>query len=102
MPDAQSYVELVLEKYQRYLIPQLRIFPKVREKYSDSALLEALKYCLEHDLYSANDYRDALLFLAQPKAEPLEIQGKLPAKYIAVQAQTRSVSVYGQLMGGAL
>ncbi len=102
IPDLPSYVELVLEKYNRYVLPQLRVFHGVQEQYSKTALAEALEYCLEHDLYSANDYRDTLVFLAQPKPEKPEARGELPAKYSSVQAQTRSISVYGQLTGGAL
>jgi transposase len=102
IPDLPSYVELVLEKYQRYVLPQLRIFRDVQEQYSKPALAEALEYCLAHDLYSANDYRDTLVFLSQPVPEPPEKRGELPVKYSSVQAQTRSVSVYGQLTGGAV
>jgi len=99
--DAQSYVELVLEKYRRYVLPQLRIFKRTQEQYAKHELSEALNYCIEHDLYSANDFRDALLFLNQPKQEKLEKHGELPAKYSSVRAQTRSVSTYEQLTGGA-
>jgi transposase len=97
MPDAQSYVELVLEKYHRYTIQQLRIFKRVQEEYHKQELLEALTYCLEHDLYSANEYRDTLMFLTQPKQVLAEKIGELPAKYSSVTAQVRNVSVYGQL-----
>jgi transposase len=97
IPDAQSYVELVLEKYQRYVLPQLRIFRKTQELYTKRELSDALTYCLNHDLYSANDFRDTALFLAQPKHEAPVKSGELPAKYSSVMAQTRSVSVYGQL-----
>ena len=97
LPDAQSYVELVLEKYHRYVLPQLRIFKKVQEQYTKHELTDALSYCIEHDLYSANDFYDTLVFFAQPKLVKSEKRGELPAKYSSVQAQTRSVSVYGQL-----
>ncbi len=97
MPDAQSYVELVLEKYHRYTIQQLRIFKQMQEEYHKPELLEALTYCVEHDLYSANEFRDTLTFLAQPKQALAEKTGELPAKYSSVTAQVRNVSVYGQL-----
>jgi transposase len=100
IPDAPSYVELVVEKYYRYVIPQLRIFRKTQELYTKQELSAALNYCVEHDLYSANDFRDTLQFLAQPKPIATVKHGELPIKYSAVQAQTRSVSVYGQITGG--
>jgi transposase len=101
IPDAPSYVELVLEKYHRYVLPQLRIFRKTQEQYTKNELSGALDYCIEHDLYSANDFRDTLLYLAQPKPAAPVKRGELSSKYSSVRAQTRSVSVYGQLTGGA-
>lgn len=100
IPDAPSYVELVLEKYHRYVLPQLRIFRKTQEMYSIQELSAAVDYCVEHDIYSANDFRDTLLFLAQPKPAVSVKRGELPVKYSAVRAQTRSISVYGKLTGG--
>ena len=103
VPGADSYVDLVLEKYRRYILPQLNIFRRVQVKYSNQELTNALNYCLEHDLYSANDFRDTLVFLAQPA---LEIQPHsniaLPEKYKAVSPQVRDVGVYGQITGGTV
>jgi len=101
IPDAPAYVELVLEKYHRYVLPQLRIFRKTQELYAKHELSAALTYCIEHDLYSANDFRDTLLFLAQPQPAAPVKRGELPVKYRSVQAQTRSVGVYGQMTGGS-
>jgi hypothetical protein len=68
--------------------------------YAKQELSDALNYCVEHDLYSANDFRDTLKFLAQPKPAAPVKRGELPIKYSSVQAQTRSVGVYGQMTGG--
>jgi len=103
IPNAVSYIELVLEKYRRYTLPQLYIFRKSQELYSNPELDSALNYCIEHDLYSANDFRDTLAYLAQPKTEFQQLKNPaLPAKYSSVAAQTRDVSIYGQMTGGAL
>ncbi len=69
----------------------------MQEEYHKPELLEALTYCVEHDLYSANEFRDTLTFLAQPKQALAEKTGELPAKYSSVTAQVRNVNVYGQL-----
>ena len=103
VPDAVSYVDLVLEKYRRYTIAQLNIFRRVQDKYSKPELTNALNYCIEHDLYSANDFRDTLLFLTQPFAEHFQSGNiHLPEKYSSVSAQIRDVSVYEQITGGAI
>jgi hypothetical protein len=89
--------------YHKHTLPQLYIFRKSQELYSNPELASALNYCIEHDLYSANDFRDALACPAQPKTEFQQLKNPaLPAKYSSVAVQTRDVSIYGQMTGGAL
>ena len=54
--------------------------------YDKEELQNALNYCIERDLFSANDFRDALMFF---RIDEPKITGKvlLPSKYSVVQVQ---------------
>jgi len=53
----------------------------------------ALNSCIERDLFSANDFRDALMFF---RIDEPKITGKvlLPSKYSTVQVQIRNLDSY--------
>jgi len=71
-----------------------RIMKSCAETYDKDELENALDYCVQRDLISANDFRDTLMFFrtdeVKIKPEPVE----LPAKYQTVQAQIRSLDSY--------
>jgi len=90
---ADAYVDELIKKYPRYARDQLRILKNCANDYSVKELQNALDYCILRDLYSANDFRDALMFFRQeePKATKAVI---LPARYQVIQAQTRNLDRY--------
>lgn len=94
--DAKIYVDWLIEKYPRYVRDQLRIMYQCVTGYSREELKKAVDYCVEHDLISANDFRDTLVFFRQdePKINPVPVV--LPAKYKAVVPKVRNISDYIQ------
>lgn len=90
----EEYADELIKKYPRYARDQLRIMKNCAANYDKEELQNALNYCIDRDLFSANDFRDALVFfrMDEPKIESNRIL--LPMKYIAVQAQIRSLDSY--------
>ena len=64
------------------------------ENYDKEELQTALNYCIERDLFSANDFRDSLEFFRAD--EPKIVSGEilLSVKYQMVRAQVRSLESY--------
>jgi hypothetical protein len=99
---AEEYADELIRKYPRYARDQLRIMKNCAENYDKDELQNALNYCTQRDLFSANDFRDTLVFFRadEPKAASGEIL--LPMKYGVVQAQQRSLDSYSAAGGGAI
>ncbi len=64
------------------------------EKYDKNELQAALDYCIERDLFSANDFRDTLVFFRTEEPKVTSNQVSLPAKYSTVQVQIRNLNSY--------
>ena len=89
----EEYIDKLIEKYPRYARDQLRIMKNCAEIYDKEEVQKALDYCIDRDLFSANDFRDALVFFRiEPKIESKQV--KLPVKYSTIQAQTRNLDSY--------
>jgi hypothetical protein len=96
----EIFVCKIVEKYPRYIRDQLGIIKKQQEKFSKSELSAALNYCTEHELFSANDFRDTLeYFKATAPIEPIR-EVKLDIKYSVVTAQIRDLSAYTSIAKG--
>jgi hypothetical protein len=91
---AEEYMDELIKKYPRYARDQLRIMKSCAENYDLSELQNALNYCIERDLFSANDFRDTLVFFRTDEPKIASGQVLLPAKYQVVQAQIRSLDSY--------
>jgi transposase len=94
--DMRAYMELLIEKYPRYVRDRLRILYKCVLDYHRDELQVALDYCIDRDLVSANDFHDTLVFFRseEPKITPAKVE--LPAKYQSVKPKVRSLSAYTQ------
>ena len=100
MTGADDFVLKIMESYTRYIRDQLAIIDKCQELYSKPELARALEYCLNLELHSANDFRDALTYFRQTEPLPLLKPIELPIKYSVVRTQTRPVSAYAAAMPG--
>lgn len=98
---AKDFVQKVLESKPRYLRDQLGILRKLQEQYSMDEVIQAVDYCLERSLFSANDFKDTLEYFRQKEAIPLISKVEIPIKYRVVSAQVRPMEVYaGLCIGG--
>ena len=90
----EEYADKLIEKYPRYARDQLRIMKNCAASYDKAELQNALNYCIDRDLFSANDFRDTLVFFRTDEPKVTSSQVKIPAKYSMVQAQTRNLDRY--------
>lgn len=61
----------------------------------------ALSYCEQRELFSANDLRDTLEYFREAQPLPVLKDVELPIKYSVVRAQARPVDTYiDAMMGG--
>ena len=73
---------------------QLRIMKNCAETYDKAELQNAL------DLFSANDYRDTLVFFPTDEPKITSKRVTLPVKYSIVQVQERNLDCYSQPTAG--
>jgi len=97
------FIDQVIEKYKRYVREQFMVLEKSIHTYPEERD-QALEYCIEHELWSANDFRDVSAYLAQHKLEeiPKGIETASAASSSSIQVSTRSISEYVKIMGGEL
>ena len=87
VPFAADYLDELIGKYPRYARDQLRIMKSCAEMYDTDELQNALNYCVQRDLFSANDFRDTLMFFRADEVKITPIPVELPVKYQMIQAQ---------------
>jgi transposase len=97
---ADDYINRIMELFPRYIRDQLSIISKAQEDYTKDELHKALAYCMERELYSANDLRDTLVYLRSDDAKMALKPVALPAKYSNVRAQERSIDSYKTAVTG--
>jgi transposase len=97
---SRLFVEEIINKYPRYVCDQLRIIRKSQEKYSKGELERALVYCIERELFSANDFRDTLEYFRKEQPIIASCEVKLDIKYSMVTAQIRDLSAYTSIGTG--
>jgi len=98
----EEYVDELIKKYPRYARDQLRIMKNCAENYDKGELQNALDYCIDRDLFSANDFRDALVFFRADEPKLVSGQILLSVKYSLVQAQVRSLESYAAAGKGGI
>ena len=89
-----EYVEELIKKYPRYARDQLRIMKNCAKNYDKGELQNALDYCIERDLFSANDFRDTLLYFRTDEVKITPLPVAIPIKYQLIVAQKRSLDSY--------
>lgn len=101
---AKVYIEKVLEKYPRYRRDHLEIFRSVAK--NDSIWIDkALEKCIKENIYSANDFRDVVLYLKkqsqQESISSVEYRN-LPINKVVVDIpiDKRPLSAYTSILGG--
>ncbi len=97
---AANYVGCILERFPRYNKEQLSIIRSLQKHYTESELKNAVEYCMERDLYSADEFRATLIYFRSEEKEFKYESVKLPEKYSSVHAQVRPLADYSRIMEG--
>lgn len=99
--EATLFVDKVIQKHRRYVRDQFVILEKSVQLYPE-VCESTLTYCIEHGLWSANEFRDISAYLMQHKLE--EIPEETASSYIStttnIQVATRSLDEYVDILGG--
>ena len=97
---ASGYIAHIVEKYPRYVRDQLSIIRKTQELYTKPELERAITYCIQRDLYSANDLRDTLEYFRREEPGSVAVEIRLPAKYSVIRTEIRPLDTYHALVRG--
>lgn len=98
--EAVSFLQTIRSEKPRYARDQFQLIQLLCKKYSVESVLDAIRYCAENRLYSANYVKDTVEHLSkpQPKSVPLPIPVS-NSKY-HVTTEKRPLDVYVKA-GGA-
>ena len=93
--EFRDYLTAVCAHKPRYVPDQLGLVVKTCEAHGRDTVLKAMNYCVENELYSANDLAGAAAALAE-KAPALLVPARLPVddERYHISVQTRPLSVY--------
>ena len=97
---AEEYADELIKQYPRYARDQMRIMKNCAGSYDKDELQAAINYCVEKDLFSANDLRDTLVFFRVDEPKITTVSVPLPTKYAMIQAQVRNIDSYSDMPKG--
>ena len=100
----RNYLDVIHVEKRRYYRDQLGVIRSLFTEWDSDLINKALKYCLEHKLYSAGELSSAVSYMASLELENKDISipdknTQLPAKYMGNGPQIRSLSEYEEAMG---
>ena len=106
-PNVQQFLDRIHKEKPRYYRDQLGVLkPVCEEQNGVGILLEAVSYCMERSLYSAGDFKSAVLYLnelnntlSQKKSNSLP---GLPEKYRGMSPAVRDLGEYKNAMEGSV
>lgn len=89
---------------RRYYRDQLLVIRKLTETLEPEAIIQAVNYCNERELYSASELRSAICFLSAKNKEDSQKTSRagavlLPEKYRGGSPPVRELSIYETVMG---
>lgn len=102
-----EFLQEIRQRKRRYVRDQFGLIEKLIKEHGVSAVLAAITYCQEQELFSATDVKDALVYLKNQEYREQSI-ATLPIKPITnpaagtVITQKRSIDAYASLGGDAL
>ena len=93
------FIDKIIEKYKRYARDQFMVLEKSIQLYP-AERDAAPEYCIENELWSANDFRDVAAYLSQHKwvEIPNGIES-ISTTYTGIEVSTRSFSEYAKIIG---
>ena len=106
--ESKQLLQLIHQAKPRYYRDQLGVLKKLSEKEKETKLLrEAISYCLERGLHSANDLKSAVIYLKElqtpfPWKENTRTLPDFPDKYRGLAPQIRELELYEKVLGGLI
>ena len=105
---AQEFIEGIHKEKPRYYRDQMGVLKSICEEQThDNAIKNAITYCMERSLYSAGDFKSAIIYLnelnntAPPDNKPKDMLG-FPEKYRGMAPQVRDLGIYEKAMEGGI
>jgi len=99
--EFREYLARVCVEKPRYVREQLEIVVRACESYGRGRMLEAMEYCQNMALYSANDLSDAARSLGVPLAPEVAPRIPVEGERYHIQVQKRPLSVYTEVATGS-
>jgi transposase len=102
-----EFLQEIRQRKRRYVRDQFGLIDKLIKEHGVSAVLVAIMYCQERELFSATDVKDALGYLAK-QGNQEQVVAAIPIRPItnpaaaAVITQKRSINAYTSLGGEAI
>lgn len=104
---AKQFLQEIHKEKPRYYRDQLGVIKGVCLEFTDVSLIEnSVFYCMERNLYSAGDFKSAMIYLNELNNTPKQTAAikklpGLPDKYRNMSPQIRDLSVYEDAMKGS-
>ena len=96
--EFREYLTILCEKYPRYVKEQLDIVVQACEKHGREHVLDAMRYCQELALYSANDLNDAVIAMCgNPELPPQTTRIPATDERYHIPVQKRALSIYADV-----
>lgn len=94
------FSDKIIDKYKRYAHDQFMVLERSINLYPKEQDA-ALNYCIDNELWSANDFRGVAFYLSQHKVEAISEDIKnTPSVPSGIEVSTRPLSDYVKIMGG--
>lgn len=105
---AKQFLQEIHKEKPRYYRDQLGVIKNICLELTDISLIESVvTYCMERNLYSAGNFKSAMIYLNElnntPKRiAPIKKLPGLPEKYRNMSPKIRDLSVYEDAMKGSV
>ncbi|WP_299833884.1 hypothetical protein [uncultured Metabacillus sp.] len=107
--QAYDYIQLVREKYPRYIRDQLQIIIRETKENDPQILSAALNECMKRKLFSATDFSDIVAYVKRQRqkhgtdkenVKPIEPLNKLSSWIMETEAHKRRIDSYTIILEG--
>ena len=102
--EAQVFLTQIRKLKARYARDQFSLIEKALSEHGQAAIEKALNYCMTHSLFSAVEFKNAVIYFEGRAETELEELSKYPnvtvLKTAAAIAKKRALSEYGRAMKG--